>query len=93
MTDRETNTTTSIEMHGGDAALILRADGTFDLSLPAVQNDAVPENIVTCAALAFAVQDVDLCKIIFTKFAESCYPTAILATDRRAANTDIKVVT
>lgn len=81
---------TSIEINGGDAALILRVDGTFDLSLPEAPAGEVPENIMTCAALAFAVQDADLCKAIFEKFFATCGNDG-LQQAAKAANNDLKI--
>jgi len=64
--------TTTIELMEQDAAIILRSDGTYETSLPQVEDELVPENIMLGAALALALQDADLCDAIRANFYKVC---------------------
>ncbi len=65
---------TTITLEKWDAAIVLKEDGTFETSLPQVQGDFIPENIMLGAALAFALQNSDLCNLIRENFERECVP-------------------
>lgn len=55
-----------------DAAIILKQDGTFEASLPHIQGDYIPENVMLGAALAYALQNDTLCTLIRENFDKEC---------------------
>ncbi|ARN84379.1 hypothetical protein [Candidatus Nucleicultrix amoebiphila] len=65
---------TTIELDDLDAAIILKVDGTLKASLPEVKTETVPENIITAAALVYALNDEELCNLIRKRFVEKCLP-------------------
>ena len=63
---------TTLRINADDAAIVLRADGTFETSFPNISDEDIPEHVELGAALAFAIQDVNLCQIIFENFHKVC---------------------
>ncbi len=64
---------TVLEIHEEDAAIVLRADGTFDTSFPNLdEDDDIPDHVALGAALAFAIQNEAVCKVIFDHFDKVC---------------------
>lgn len=55
-----------------DAAIVLREDGSLEASLPEVETKVVPENIVTGAAVMFALQNDRMCELIHEHFFIEC---------------------
>jgi hypothetical protein len=55
-----------------DAAIILKNDGTCEVSLPETHQEPMPENIILGAALAYALQDETLCGLIHDHFHKQC---------------------
>ncbi len=56
-----------------DAAIVLRADGSLEASIPELGMDVeVPQNIFTGAAVMFALQNPQLCDLIHDYFMEEC---------------------
>jgi len=55
-----------------DAAIILKRDGSFETSLPQIQGDYIPENVILGAALAYALRDENLCTLIREHFEKEC---------------------
>lgn len=58
----------------GDAAIILKEDGSFETSLPQVHEGHIPENVILGAALAYALRNEDLCSLIRENFERECRP-------------------
>ena len=65
---------TTLTLEKWDAAIVLKHDGTFETSLPQVNGDFIPENVILGAALAFALQNSDLCTLIRENFERECVP-------------------
>ncbi len=63
---------TTLTLAPWDAAIILKQDGTFEASLPDIQGDSIPENVILGAALAYALQNDDLCALIRQNFDKEC---------------------
>ena len=61
-------TTNSITLGPNDAAIILRSDGSFETSLPQIESETIPENAMMGAALAYALQNPDICEVILRNF-------------------------
>lgn len=61
-------TQNSISLEANDAAIILRSDGSFETSLPQIDSDHIPENAMMGAALAYALQNPDICEVILRNF-------------------------
>lgn len=57
-----------------DAAIVLKKDGSFEASLPQVQGEYIPENVILGAALAFALRNESLCALIRENFERECAP-------------------
>lgn len=55
-----------------DAAIILREDGTMEASMPELSTDTVPDNVVTGAALMFALKNPELYDLIHNNFVNEC---------------------
>ena len=55
-----------------DAALILRADGSFETSFPEDHSTEVPDHILTGAAMAYALRDENLLEQIMDNFFSQC---------------------
>ena len=55
-----------------DAVIVLRKDGSCEVSLPEVTGDWVPENIVMGAAVVYALQDEELYTLIHDHFQKKC---------------------
>lgn len=63
---------TTLTLSPWDAAIVLKQDGTFETSLPHIQGDYIPENVVLGAALAYALRNDDLCALIRQNFDREC---------------------
>ncbi len=63
---------TILELGPMDAAIILRADGTLEAALPELDMESLPENIVTSAALMFALQSPKMYDLIHENFIQEC---------------------
>lgn len=61
-------TSNTITLGEHDAAIILRADGSFETSLPQIESESIPENALMGAALAYALQNPDICEVILRNF-------------------------
>jgi hypothetical protein len=55
-----------------DAAIILKEDGTLEASLPDIKGENVPENVLTGAALVYALSNPKMCQLIYNEFAQAC---------------------
>ena len=51
-----------------DAVIILKSDGTCEISLPQWEAKAIPDNILMGAAIVYALQNQDLCLLIQNHF-------------------------
>lgn len=58
-----------------DAAIVLKADGTLEASLPQIETETVPENVLTGAALIYALNTPEICQLIYKNFAQKCVGT------------------
>ena len=65
-------TSITLTMASWDAAIVLKQDGTFEASLPNIQGDYVPENVMLGAALVCALRNEDLCTLIRENFEREC---------------------
>lgn len=65
-----------------DAAIIIRADGTVEASLPEITTEEVPENVLTGAAIVYALSNPELCERIFSHFAKECVQHLPLAANQ-----------
>jgi hypothetical protein len=63
---------TTLTLAPWDAAIVLKQDGSFETSLPQIQGDHIPENVILGAALAFALRNEDLCSLIRDNFEREC---------------------
>lgn len=63
---------TTVTLAPWDAAIILRQDGTFETSLPHIQGEYIPENVMLGAALAYALRNNELCTLIQENFDKEC---------------------
>ncbi|MEB3702857.1 hypothetical protein Bealeia1_00047 [Candidatus Bealeia paramacronuclearis] len=63
---------TTITLDPWDAAIILKKDGTYETSFPHVTESQLPENVIIGAALAFALQNKQLCEAIRENFEKQC---------------------
>ncbi|MBN9564494.1 MAG: hypothetical protein J0G29_00095 [Alphaproteobacteria bacterium] len=61
-----------LTLESTDAAIILKNDGTCEVSLPETHQEPLPENIILGAALAYALQDEILCGLIHDHFHKKC---------------------
>ncbi len=81
---------TVLEIHEEDAAIVLRADGTFDTSFPNLEDDdEIPDHVALGAALAFAIQDEAVCKVIFDHFDKVCEEPENFAVDQQGRESGI----
>ena len=55
-----------------DAAIVLKQDGSFEASLPQIQGEYIPDNVILGAALAFALRNENLCTLIRENFEREC---------------------
>lgn len=62
----------ALELGPLDAAIILREDGSMEASMPEIATDTVPDNVVTGAAVMFALQNPELCDLIHDNFVNEC---------------------
>jgi hypothetical protein len=65
-------TSINLSLSPWDAAIILKQDGSFETSLPHIHGEHIPENVMLGAALAYALQDENLCMLIREHFEEQC---------------------
>ena len=65
---------TTLTLAPWDAAIVLKQDGTFEASLPHIQGDYIPDNVMLGAALAYALRNDDLCTLIRENFDRECAP-------------------
>jgi len=63
---------TTLTLAPWDAAIVLRQDGTFEASLPHVQGEYIPDNVMLGAALAYALRNDKLCTLIKENFDKEC---------------------
>jgi hypothetical protein len=63
---------TTLTLAPWDAAIVLKQDGTFETSLPHIQGDYIPDNVMLGAALAYALRNEDLCILIRENFDREC---------------------
>ena len=61
-----------LELEETDAAIILKEDGTCEVSLPTSKDQRLPEHVIMGAALAYALQNVQLCHLIHENFKNHC---------------------
>jgi hypothetical protein len=61
-------TITHLSLGKNDAAIILRSDGTFETSLPQIESETIPDNAMMGAALAYALQNPEICDVILKNF-------------------------
>jgi hypothetical protein len=81
-----------IKLNKMDAAIVLTEDGTVEASLPEIQSETVPENVLIGAAVVFALTNPELCKIMRDHFLHH-YPQSIIhkaINDDKAMNDDKK---
>ncbi len=64
---------TTLKLTRWDAAIVLKQDGSFETSLPQIQGDYIPENVILGAALAYALRNEDLCDLIRENFERECH--------------------
>lgn len=55
-----------------DAAIVLRENGTIEATIPEVETDYIPENIVTGAAVMYSLQNERMCDLIHEHFMLEC---------------------
>ncbi len=60
--------TTHLILGKNDAAIVLRSDGTFETSLPQIESETIPDNAMMGAALAYALQNPEICDVILKNF-------------------------
>ncbi|AIL12883.1 hypothetical protein IM40_04135 [Candidatus Paracaedimonas acanthamoebae] len=63
---------TVLQLAENDAAIVLKEDGTLEASMPEINSENVPENVLTGAAILYALNNPDICQLIFKNFAEQC---------------------
>ena len=64
---------TTFELGPMDAAIVLREDGGLEVAIPELSDEEViPENVITGAALMFALQSPKIFEIIHEHFLEEC---------------------
>ncbi len=61
-----------LELEETDAAIILKKDGTCEVSLPTTKEQILPEHVIMGAALAYALQNPKLCDLIHENFKQHC---------------------
>lgn len=61
-----------LHLSENDAAIVLKEDGTLEASMPEINSDNVPENVLTGAAILYALNNPEICQLIFKNFAEQC---------------------
>lgn len=59
---------THLSLGKNDAAIVLRSDGTFETSLPQIESETIPDNAMMGAALAYALQNPEICDVILKNF-------------------------
>lgn len=65
-------TAINLSLSPWDAAIILKEDGSFETSLPQIHGDYIPENVLLGAALAYALQNENMCALIREHFEQEC---------------------
>ncbi len=68
-----------LRLDSTDAVIVLRMDGTCEVSLPEIVGDRVPENIVMGAAVVYALQDEELYMLIHDHFKQRCTQGGLVA--------------
>ncbi len=70
-----------------DTLVVLREDGTYEISFPEVFEDSdLPANVITGAAVMYALEDEELNELIHENFAIQCEEFAYMdATNDNAA--------
>lgn len=63
---------TTLNLTSWDAAIVLKQDGTFEASLPHIQGNDIPENVLLGAALVCALRNDTLCTLIRENFEREC---------------------
>ena len=64
---------TTLELGPMDAAIILREDGTLEAAIPELTDEEnVPDNVITGAALMFALQNTQIYELIHEHFLQEC---------------------
>lgn len=66
------NRKAKINVNSVDALIIFRADGSYEISLPDIAGDDVPEHLVTTAAIGYALQDPEIMEILYENFHKQC---------------------
>ena len=82
------NRATDLKLQQMDVAIIIREDGTLEASLPEIGADQeqVPENVFTSAALVYALNDPQMCQLIYQNFAQECARNTPLSASSRHLN-------
>jgi hypothetical protein len=65
-------TSTTLTLTQWDAAIVLKQDGSFETSLPQIQGEYIPDNVILGAALAYALRNEDICSLIRENFEREC---------------------
>lgn len=66
------NRNVDLKLEQMDVAIIIHEDGTLEASLPDIKSDQVPEHVFTSAALVYALNDPQICQLIYQSFAQEC---------------------
>lgn len=61
-----------IKLNKLDAAIVLTQDGMVEASLPDIDSDTMPENVLVGAAMVFALTNPELCKMMRDHFLKMC---------------------
>ena len=67
-------TSTTLTLSPWDAAIVLKEDGSFETSLPHIEDGHIPENVLLGVAIAFALRNEALCILIRENFERECGP-------------------
>lgn len=63
-----------------DAMILFRPDGTYEVSIPNIVGDDVPDHLFITSALAYALQDDELMDTIMDSFTQECRKKGTSAT-------------
>ncbi len=74
-----------IKLNKLDAAIVITESGNIEASLPEIDTEIVPENVLIGAAVVFALGNPELCKLIRDHFLQNC---PISADKKDATNDD-----
>lgn len=62
-----------------DTVIVLREDGVCEVSFPEIdENEPIPENVITGAAILNAIRDEELSELIHECFALQCERYALM---------------